>query len=464
MDSQLFINTIKNNYKQYSFIYKTIAFLFSLVYIVASIEVYLPHPLTVIFHELFIVGLLDPRFLSILQLLFLLLMGVSLVYFRIDQNETSIAQRLFFWYIVLCYALNMINPNNNTRNPILGMPLLSNFDEYLLIILVFFYTFWSPKSFLNFIFLMFKFLTISLILRAIFLFYMWAMGNGAQGFFGINATITESDSLFIYTFFQLIFLGLYLLLHKKKFLIISIFFFVFILLSYRRTYAFISLLGSITIILFYIYIIKRSFSIIISLILMVLFIIPLSGYLQKLDLDTNNKFVKRMLSALPNSRYNTKSLEYSDSGHWEQTFNTTKYFFEDNIHFFGTGYGNTREGVVRGQSVTIHNVFIATWAYVGFHLFLLIMFLFFYVIRKLIRYTIQIRALPREFNVTSDFGLLFVKLFILIIFFYYFIGLLFVSIPFFHSFKMQFMWVSFFYLIFKIDEFDWSNYFREQSN
>lgn len=72
-------------------------------------------------------GFIHAKFFTPFEILFLLLLFNILNYYKFKLRFTN--GILLFAFIA--YATRMINPNSETSNPILGMPLLSNLSEYL---------------------------------------------------------------------------------------------------------------------------------------------------------------------------------------------------------------------------------------------------------------------------------------------------------------------------------------------
>lgn len=363
---------------------KFLMLMFSAIFVFASIDTYLALDSTLKLNSIFIIGLINDHFFSILELVIIVLVILFLVRYNKRRGSSKLSKILFF-LILVCFTLKMLNPNNDTKNPILGMPLLSDISNYSFIILAYFSLFIDNNIYVQFIKKITCYIGIILTFRIVILYILWFMGRGNYSF-GANSTITESDTLFLIAFFQIVFFALYLINKKKKYFILWLVYLLFQIFSYRRSALAVALSANV---LSYIFILIKGKSLRNKLILIlgvVLFFGAINN-IEKIKLPTKyENYVLRFISAIPGMA-SENNPEFSDSGHWKET-SKTFYSAKKYLGFWGYGYRQSYDidMYLEGQSAVIHNAYIATWAKHGVYMlifYLFIVFLIFYSLFKL---------------------------------------------------------------------------------
>ena len=110
---------------------KLIMILFSFIFVFASIETYRSLDSTVFFNKFFLTGVGHEHFFSLFEIVFILLAFLMLIKFHSNKKSASNISKAVFFLVVLTFILKMLNPNNDSSNPILGMPLFSNTSNFV---------------------------------------------------------------------------------------------------------------------------------------------------------------------------------------------------------------------------------------------------------------------------------------------------------------------------------------------
>ena len=358
---------------KFSSFVKLTMILFSSIFVFAGITPY-PEPKYVfLLNKIFIQGFLHSSFFSIFEIVFIILALILLLRFGSRYNNASSISKFIFIFIIINFILKMINPNNDTSNPILGIPLFSDISNFSFILLAYFSLFLEEKAYIFFLKKLFYYIGVILTIRVFFLFFMFVIGKGFQGL-GANSTSGESDLLFLIAFYQIVFFVLYLIYKKKKYLILCIIYFLFQVLSYRRSALAVALFANA---FTYIFILLREKGVKNKtlLVLGVIFIFLAINNIEKFNLPLKyQNYILRFTSAIPGMAI-SETGDFNDSGHLEQTKTTFSSAIKS-LGFWGKGYGRSRFIYLSGQSLVIHNPYAATWITYGLYMLFFYVFLF----------------------------------------------------------------------------------------
>lgn len=438
------------SYFKLSIISKVILMLFAFSIAWGSIETYNAGFETLFFNNIFQKGFFHPKFFNFFHILLVLSLFIFIKNEKLNVlTNSGRLEKWIFIFIILNYVLNMINPNSDPDHPILGMPLFSNVGEYILIFLVLIYISIKAERFLFITQTLFYFISINILVRSVIQLFLVIIGKGSTSYYGFDASLSETDSLYIISFFQALFLSIFLLKRKKVYLIYLLILTSTIILSYRRSPVGIMVISNLLILITYFFYLANLKEKLATIFVIVIISIASFGF------NTFNSFVKlriteRLLAAIPGMA--DKKGEFSDSGHWDQTTTTIDNFFK-NPSFWGSGYGTLSDFHVQGQSRSIHNIFVASWAYLGFHQFLFLIFTFIIIIYY---FLLNIKTLSKRKGINKE--LFFLKLCIAYILIGYFIIMFFNSFIFYINIKMSFFWITFLLFLVKVSESSWINY------
>jgi hypothetical protein len=367
---------------KFSFTLRFLLFFTSLIFVFCSVDYFVLGPFDRTLNDKFLSGLLAPHFFSLFDVL-IILICFSLIYqFGLNFKETTLAPSIVFIFAVVCFVLKMSNPNNNSANPILGLPLFSEVSNYTYLILLGTLVFIRKDILLEFFRQILIYTGYAVVIRSIILLLLFVATGGHSFFFGIKSALIEGDSLLIFGFFQSILLALFLINPKKKKYIIGWGILLLIeIFSSRRSPLFISLIANAFVFLLY-YIKELDVArkiIILIVVLLTFYIVPI--VISNISPDAK-VYVDRYLGVFTSSSSNDPN---TDSGHFDQSKQTTQAALK--LGFWGVGYGNrlALEGAFEmNGEFYIHNVFAALWAFYGvfaviYYLFLIliaILFLF----------------------------------------------------------------------------------------
>jgi len=433
-----YINNIESRFTPFI---KLVMIIFSLIFVFASIDTYRSLDSTIFLNKIFLRGVGNEHFFSLFEIVFIFMVFLISMKFRVNIKSSSNISKTLFFIVILTFILKMLNPNNDSNNPILGMPLLSDVSNYTFILLAYFSLFLDDKVYMIFLKKILYYVSIILTVRVFYLFILWFMGKGNYAF-GANSTLNEGDTLFIVAFFQIAFFALYLINKEKKYLILWIVYLLFQIFSYRRSALAVALSANA---LSYIFILLKGKGIKGKVILIsgiILFYGAINN-IEKFNLPSKyERYVLRFISAIPGMSYG-KQGEFTDSGHWEQT-SETFYSAINTLGFWGHGYGKSYNIYLKGQSAVIHNVYAATWAQHG-----IFMLIFYLLIVAIILYNI-LRLFLFEKIVNNNYYILKISLcsFLLMWFGVLVTNPLIIA----ETFKMEVFWFTLFTTILRISQ------------
>jgi hypothetical protein len=372
---------MENNIEfKFSFTLRFLLFFTSLIFIFCSVDYFVLGPFDRTLNDKFLSGLLAPHFFSLFDVLVILICFNLIYQFGLNFKETTLAPAIVFIFAVICFVLKMSNPNNNSANPILGLPLFSEVSNYTYLILLGTLVFIRKDILLEFFRQILIYTGYAVVIRSIILLLLFAATGGHSFFFGIKSALIEGDSLLIFGLFQSILLALFLINPKKKKYIIGWGILLLIqIFSSRRSPLFISLIANAFVFLLY-YIKELDVArkiIILIVVLLTFYIVPI--VISNISPDAK-VYVDRYLGVFTSSSSNDPN---TDSGHFDQSKQTTQAALR--LGFWGVGYGNrlALEGAFEmNGEFYIHNVFAALWAFYGvfaviYYLFLILIVILF---------------------------------------------------------------------------------------
>ncbi len=363
-----------------TFSLKALLLITALIFAFVSIDYYVLTPFGKSLNDKFVSGIGNPHFFSLFDVM-IMLICINLIYeYGLSFKAMTLPTILVFTFALTCFVLKLANPNNNSSNPILGLPLFSEVRNYTYVIFLTTLLFLRKDILLIFLRKVFVFFVYVIVIRSIILLVLFAAKGGHSFFFGIKSVLIEEDSLLIFGFFQSILLALYFIRPKEKKYIIGWGILLLIqIFSSRRSPLFISLIVNAFIFLLY-YIREMNISkklIILMIVLLAIFILP--TLISNIS-PAAKVYIDRYLGVITNNSTNEAN---TDSGHFDQSKMTTQAALK--LGFWGVGYGNRLilEGAfqINGEYF-IHNVFAAFWAYYGvyevvYYLFLILMVIIF---------------------------------------------------------------------------------------
>jgi O-antigen ligase len=287
------------------------------------------------------------------------------------------------WFAFIAFAIRMINPNSETLNPILGMPLLSNLAE-----LIFLFTFivfiglpiHVSKSVLE---KMFYFTMIFAVIKGIILVAAYFAGFITTLRYQFAVILPETDNQMLFSFLGAMSFTLYLINQRSKYLFISLLFIGITFLSMQRSTA---LTGMIAIFLLLIFIAYKKLPMVTGKALLIA-IFLIAGFQIVLTQIPDSKLamVTHRYIGITKSAYEVDDRFFSDTGHREQSIETFLDVMQDNP-FWGHGYGNIHERLfLTGQSTEIHNNFARIWAQHGIVTLLFYITVLIVIIRNCLR-------------------------------------------------------------------------------
>ena len=314
----------------------------------------------------------------------------------------------FFIFTFITFILiNLLNPNNHFE-------LRHYFGNHAIKIYYLFILFLFSMIFLEqeiLIFIVKKFFyvgSIVLFLRVVLSLILFVLNMGMK-WQGRNVTISQGDTLALICIFQIIYFAMFLDNKNYKNLFISIIYLITLFFSYRRTSLWIALTTNFAIAFYFLYIVKYSRKKIkASLMILLLFISMILILYVIVGKVSMNDFLFRAMSAFSYLFQPSQNIgygQYTDSGHFEQSIQTTISFF-NNIQFWGSGLGKTEVYYVEGQTTAIHNSYVHAWATYGLHMTIFLFVLLLLFLHRIIK--IFVKAIrKRYFTDCLTFGIIF---------------------------------------------------------
>lgn len=276
----------------------------------------------------------------------------------------------------------MINPNNDTLNPIFGLPLLS--DPSLYTALIFMAAIFFIKDTSRFILIiktLIKTILVVVLIRFIILYILWFLGHGNYKLYGANSILIEEDTLLLFALFQLIFLLLYFIYKRKWYLLVWFLFMLFQILSFRRSGFFLALLTSSSFFfLYYIRVLSFKKKVVYGVgVLMLLILIIGISY----NVASHNQKYAIYLYRYFGEFIKLPGYDFDENIAANKHLIQAKYainYAVENLGFWGFGYGNSegRDRLRYESTKGLHNAYFVLWETQG--LFALIYYLIIIVI------------------------------------------------------------------------------------
>ena len=344
--------------------FSLVLLIFSIVFVIASeYQIWPQLDRTVFLSKIFHDGILHPAFFSIFQLLIIILSLYLIKKSGLRLIRPCNKELYLYLSTIIYFLFIMINPNNHTDNPILGLPLLSEISYYTHFLFLAAFLFIKKDIFIIFVGKFIKIIMIVSIIWAAILFILWLFGKGNYSLFGIRSVLTEEDTLFIFSFVQLIFLLQYYLYKRIRYLIIWGFLMFFLILSFRRSCVMISFLTSFSLIILYNISIKHKLNKIVvffmSFFLLVFLVIPFIATSFNVDIYVS-RYIGEYIS-IPGIDFNE---DVSRNKHIEQA-NYGLSLMIKRLSFWGNGLGSSYTKYDYGNT-GIHNAYFQIWDQYGF--------------------------------------------------------------------------------------------------
>jgi len=369
---------------------------------------------TVLLQNLFFHNFIHPHF-SIFQFLFILLIFYIFRQGRVTLANSTFVERTIVFATGINIIFLMVNPNNDTENPILGMPLLSDPSIYVSLLLMF-ALFLNRNKLLIVAILKKLFIYILWIaaLRALMLLILFFIGFGNITFFGVTSTLMEEDTLILFVLTSGIFLVLYFIRKKKIYLVVWFIFLFVQLLSFRRSGTLSFFLVNLTILIvhyFYGFNARKKTIVFFVLPLLVFGFITIVGSYDSLP-KKYQMYVSRYVGAFVDLPSNYEYASESRNEHLIQS-NESVFYAIENLPFWGFGYGRSesRSRYNYKGNTGIHNAFYNLWEQFGlFYLFYTLIFIFIFISEALKTFKYR-RKYPYDYLLIRTSVLAFVLIF-----------------------------------------------------
>jgi len=393
-----------------------------LIFVLATILVFVSQDpnlndqttLTKILHNYFFRGFIHPDF-SIFQFLIFLLCIYLVLVGNISFRNSSFVEKSIVLATFINIVFLMLNPNNDTENPLLGMPLLSDpslFISLFLMISIFFNR--NKVLVVNILMKLIVYIIWISASRAILLFLMYLYGLGNAPFFGIVSTLMEEDTLIFFVLISSIFLALYFTKQNKKYIMVWTFFLLIQMLSFRRsgTLSFILVNGSIFIIHFlYGFDARKKTIVFFTLFLILLGLNTAVGSYDVIPAKYQ-LYISRYVGAFIDLPSNINYEEETRNEHILQS-NESFFYAIDNLPFWGFGYGNSE---YRGRfnykgNTGIHNAYYNLWEQFGlFYLFYILLFVLIFISESIKTYRYR-KKYPYDYFLVRVSVIVFILIF-----------------------------------------------------
>lgn len=365
--------------KKYIGFNKFLIIIFSMIYVFVSQDPNLTdqHEITKSLAKAFNSNFIHPHF-SIFQFITIL---VSLMLLHKNQYNYFAAQfkreRIIFVFTAVYIGLLLINPNNSTINPILGLPIFSDISLYTSLLFMFSILFiLNDSNFIELFKVIYKTIAVLYVFRIVILIIMWSFGSGVR-FMGLNSVTMEEDTLILSVLFGLVFLALFYKTSKKKYLFLWFLFLFFQIISFRRSGLLLTIITNV--IYLWLFYSKKN---IIKRVLSIVLIVSLFGYLfinfSVLPISTKI-YLHRYVGEFVNLPESYAYSYFARNIHVEQS-NESVLIAASGLPFWGFGFGETqtRNRFNYEGNTGIHNAYFNLWEDQG--LFALFYYLYFFAI------------------------------------------------------------------------------------
>ncbi|MBN2638856.1 MAG: oligosaccharide repeat unit polymerase [Bacteroidales bacterium] len=367
------------------------------------------NPLAITFYDLFQEGIFNPAFFSIFQIFVVTISFYLIIKYNHGLAYSSVSEKLLYFSSYLYVALILLNPNNHSKNPILGLPLFSDISNYIYILFMYSIFFIKEtKVVISILRWFFHFFVIFMLMRLLVALIMFFLGYSTP--IELHSSVLEEDDTLLFTaFLQIFFLFKFYVERKKKFVILSILLFFFIILSFRRGSTFIALITSTILYLTTIFQ-KRRFLLFFGIIFMfVILAIYGQDILSFLLPDSLKIYFYRLFGAFVSVNIGDVPAQHIiQNQHLEQSSWAVKMAF-DKLGFWGSGYGSIPDQFRWKNVMGIHNSYVDLW--MKFGLYAVIYYLFWIILLlKELMVTFSYRR-EKEFFLFRIFIITFLVLF-----------------------------------------------------
>ncbi len=313
-----------------------------------------------------------------------------LFYFKRDKTPPRYTA-LYFFFTIATIVIGLLNPGNDlTTGQYFYESAIFRFYYFLLFSFALFFI--EKELYITIFNKIFTVGLYVLLFRSIHALLFYFSGRGLAFNGGLPSTIPQMDTLIYLSAFQIICLALFLNTRNKTYLIYILIFLATLFFSYRRSALGLGLIADIILLGYYLLVTPHKTKAIKMLVVFVGALIILGVSFQMAMPKKFDDVFNRMAGAFSffSSSSNSPN-EYTDSGHMEQSIETTQVFF-DRIQdtFWGAGFGNPAY-FIEGQAEDgaefaggIHNSFVLAWAQWGLHVTLFLVFLVFLMFRILL--------------------------------------------------------------------------------
>jgi len=236
---------------------------------------------------------------------------------------------------------------------------------------------------------------------------------------GAKTVILQYDVLTWVGIFQITCLTLYLIRRKRKYLMLSIYFLLVVVLSLSRSVIWLSIISSFAVIMFDLFYRKSFINALVTFILSLVLLISSLVILEKAKIIDIDIITDRSVSAFSYFNKSFSTSEYNDRGHIEQSLLTTAYMM-DNIsdQFWGIGMQKSLIDTkfVPGSSTGgVHNSFVLAWAKHGLFMTIYIVVIGLFMLYKLFKFIVIDRTKSKNHNGNIlIFSILFVNSYLLL--------------------------------------------------
>jgi hypothetical protein len=296
---------------------------------------------------------------------------------------------------ILMVVISLFNPNNDlTTGQYLYYPALLNF--YYLAIFSYIILNIKNEQYTIIFNRIFTIGTYTILIRSVLSLLMYFSGHGLSTF-GMPGTIPQMDVQIYISAFQIIIFGKFLNSKKRIYLLYILIFFTTLFFSYRRSALGLSIIADLLLFAYYSIVTPQKIRAINTFMsfagVIIILIITMQLFMpQKVEMMFNR--FSGAFSYFSNSAKIDD--DYSDSGHMEQSIETTKVFFEKvNTIFWGAGFGN-RPFIIEGQIEDtdeligyIHNSFVFSWAAWGLHVTFYLVLLCLILMQAIIKFILH---------------------------------------------------------------------------
>ncbi len=429
----------------YSLITHIIFIVFSFVFVFASQDPNFEnqHPMTEVFHNLFLQGFGHKHF-SFMQFMIFLISMIAFHYHwsRKKISRNLLEKRIIFLTVIYILML-LLNPNSNVSTPILGLPLFSDPDLYFyLLFMIAIFLMRSNEDFIFYFRILMKYLLIFFVIRVFYLLLLRSFGQGVN-YLGFQSVTMEEDTLILAVLVQIIFLALYYIKKEKKYIFLVLLFQIFQILSFRRS----GLLLSFLVLGSYLFLFYSNYNILKRFVSTFILLIAVLFFFLNLDIMPRSYLllVHRYVGAFVTLPGTVSFADIARNDHFDQS---NKSIFEHARHldFWGFGYGSsqTRFNFNYKNNTGIHNVYFNLWEWQG--LFALV----YYLILIYIFFT-------KVYDITKNYKKLeicykYLKMSLIIFFIFYLFNSYVLMMVNFTGIKMKVLWILIFAFMLKVNQ------------